>query len=72
MLPNTSSQKGYTQNRGGRNALSGFRGRANRGKKPVKDTPTNEEPDVKPENTIEEQPKDEPKAIETPEDKPEK
>ena len=72
MLPNNSSQKGYTQNRGGRNALSGMRGRANRGKKVVKDTPTNEKPEVKPENTIEEQSPDEPKAIETPEDKPEK
>lgn len=73
MLPNTTSQKGYSQNRGGRNAQSGMRGRANRGKKTVqKDTPTNESPDVKVENTIEEAPPEEPKAIETPEDKPEK
>jgi|TARA_Y100001972_G_C7502258_1_gene254148 hypothetical protein len=72
MLPNTRSQKGYTQNRGGRNAQSGMRGRANKGKKTFqKDTPTNVSPDVKPENEIEEAKADEPKAIETPEDKPE-
>ena len=71
MLLNKKSQLGYTQNRGGRNALSGMRAR-NRNKKIVKDTPTNETPDVKPENTLEEQPQEEPKAIETPEDKPDK
>jgi hypothetical protein len=71
MLPNTTSQKGYTQNRGGKNALSGMRGRANRGKKTFKkDTATNVSPDVKPENEIAEAKPEEPKAIEPPEDKP--
>tara|TARA_S200002703_G_scaffold139724_1_gene130602 strand:+ start:697 stop:915 length:219 start_codon:yes stop_codon:yes gene_type:complete len=69
MLPNKRSQKGYTQNLGGRNALSGMRGRANRGKKTFKkDTPTNVSPEVKEENTIEEAAPEEPKAIETPEE----
>tara|TARA_Y100001937_G_C7061538_1_gene303971 strand:+ start:605 stop:757 length:153 start_codon:yes stop_codon:yes gene_type:complete len=50
-----------------------MRGRANKGKKTFqKDTPTNVSPEVKPENEIEEAKPDEPKAIETPEDKPEK
>ena len=65
MLPNTTSQKGYTQNRGGQNARSGMRGRANKGKKTFqKDTPTNESPDVKAENTIVEAKPEEPKVIE--------